>query len=101
MNAVTSPLAPAGTRAAFDTTLPSKELRVDTIGMLPLPHNVRYCREAEGNTVAFTEYALAVAGMPHVDDGTLKLRACPAPMIGPPNDPAAFLVSRTRHGAAV
>src|SRR5580765_2506341 len=100
VNAVTSPLAPAGTSAAFATTVPSKELRVDTIGMFPLPHNVRYCSEADGTTVAFSEYAFALAGMPHIADGTLKLRACTAPMIGPPNGPAASLVSKTRHGVA-
>ena len=67
VNAVTSPLAPAGTRAAFATTVPSKELSVDTSGMPPLPHNVRKPRGAGGTTVAFSEYAFAVAGMPHAE----------------------------------
>jgi hypothetical protein len=58
--------------------------------MSPLPHNVRKPRYAGGTTVAFSEYAFAVAGVPHDDDGTMKLRDCPAPMIGPPNGPAAI-----------
>jgi hypothetical protein len=39
--AVTSPLAHAGTRAAFDMIVPSWEFSVETRGCAPLPHNVR------------------------------------------------------------
>jgi|ERR1039457_2607285 hypothetical protein len=99
--AVTSPLAPAGTRAAFDTIVPSREFSVETKGFAPLPHNVRKLRDPGGTTVAFSEYAFAVEGMPQVDDGTGKLRDSAAPIIGPPNGPAGLRVSRMRHGVAV
>ena len=39
--AVTAPLAPAGTSAAFDTIVPSREFSVETRGCAPLPHNAR------------------------------------------------------------
>ena len=100
MNAVTAPLAPAGTKAAFATTDPS-EFSVETKGMIPLPHNVRKPRPPGGTTVGFSEYALAVDGMPQTDDGTMKLRDCPEPIIGPPYAPAGSRVSRMRHGMAV
>src|ERR1035441_10554703 len=72
--AVTAPLTPAGTSAAFATIAPSREFSVETRGCAPLPHNVRKLRDPVGTTVAFSEYACAVPGMPHVDDGTTKLR---------------------------
>src|ERR1035438_7843109 len=99
--AVTAPLTPAGTSAAFATIAPSVAFSVETKGMLPLPHNVRKLRDPVGTTVAFSEYAFAVEGMPQVDDGTTKLRVSPAPMIGPPSGPTGLRVSRMRHGVAV
>ncbi len=74
---------------------------MDTNGCPPLPHNVRKERGAGGTTVAFSEYAFALAGMPHAEDGTMKLRDCAAPMVGPPKGPAALLVSKTRQGVTV
>jgi hypothetical protein len=41
--------------------LPSRELSADTNGIAPGPHNVRKPKPP-GGTVAFIEYALAVAG---------------------------------------
>src|ERR1035438_10487791 len=99
--AVTSPPPPAGTSAAFATIAPSREFSVETRGCAPLPHNVRKLSGPGGTTVAFSEYARAVPGMPHVEDGTTKLRDSPAPMIGPPNGPTGLRVSRMRHGVAV
>src|ERR1019366_2051623 len=72
--AVTAPLTPAGTSAAFATIAPSREFSVETRGCAPLPHNVRKLSDPVGTTVAFVEYAFAVEGMPQVDDGTGKLR---------------------------
>src|ERR1017187_4558869 len=69
-------------------------------GMPPLPYNVRKPSDPGGTTVAFSEYARAVPGMPHAEAGTTKLRDPPAPMIGPPSGPSARRVSSTRHGVA-
>src|ERR1700692_3942665 len=88
-NAVTAPLIPAGTIAAFDATDPP-EFSVETTGMVPFPHNVRKPKPPVGTTVAFSEYTFVVAGTPHDEDGTLKLRVSLWPMIGPPNGPAAL-----------
>src|ERR1019366_3137 len=69
-------------------------------GMPPLPHNVRKPSDPGGTTVAFSEYARAVPGMPHAEAGTTKLRDPPALMIGPPSGPSARRVSSTRQGVA-
>src|ERR1035438_9330299 len=99
--AVTAPLTPAGTSAAFATIAPSVAFNVETRGCAPLPHNVRKLSGPGGTTVAFSEYACAVPGMPHAEDGTTKLRVSPAPMVGPPSGPTGRRVSSTRHGVAV
>src|ERR1035438_3535335 len=52
VNAVTSPLAPAGTSAAFPVIAPSPAFNVATKGLTPPPHNVRYPRIVTGTTVA-------------------------------------------------
>src|SRR5208283_5518899 len=93
------PPAPAGTIAAFATTLPSNEFNVDTYGCAESNgHSVRYDRCPSGTTVTFSEYAAAVAGMPHPPAGIGNDRAVPAPISGPPNGPSAPRVSATRHG---
>src|SRR6185295_2274925 len=96
------PPVPAGTIAALAVTLPSKAFNVETLGGAPpAGHSVRKLSIPGGTTVAFSEYACAVTGAPHPLDGTVKDRVCAAAMEGPPNGPAAFRVSATRHGVAV
>src|ERR1035441_1264437 len=59
------PLVPAGTTAAFASTVPRKSFRIDTIGLggFPVGQAVRKLREPVGTTVKFSEYAWAVEGM--------------------------------------
>ena len=57
-----APLAPAGTIAAFATTLPSNEFNVDTSGRAkPAGHADRKDSAPSGTAVTFSEYAAAVA----------------------------------------
>src|SRR5260370_16552360 len=83
VNAVTAPLVPAGAKAALATIDPSYEFSVETLGMPPLPHNVRNPRGAGGTTVAFSEYAFPAAGMPQAEDATSNLPLSTPPILGP------------------
>lgn len=49
--------------------------------------------------MTFSEYAVAVEGMPaHGPEGIVKLRDVPVVISGPPKGPLALRVSTTRHG---
>src|SRR5438067_3551982 len=97
-NALIAPFAPAGIMAAFDLVRPS-EFSVAASGCgSPAGHNVRYPRRPEGTTATFSEYAVAVDGMPHTLLETTKSREVCAGRIGPPKGAPGFRVSATRHG---
>ena len=51
-----------------------------------------------GTTVAFSEYALAVEGIPQTLDGIGIVLVVPPVKLGPPKSPGGFRVSATRHG---
>jgi hypothetical protein len=102
-NTEIAPPAPAGTIAAFDTTRPSNEFSVDTVGCAsPAGHTDRYASGPGGTTVMFSEYAFAVAGIPHPPLGTEIVRA--PDNAGGPNMPVnpvpaySNRVSTNRHG---
>jgi hypothetical protein len=57
--------------------------------------------EPPDTTVAFTEMATTVAGMPHVDAVTVKSRVAFGCKAGPPNGPFALRVSAIRQGVSV
>src|ERR1017187_4378497 len=59
------PLVPAGTTAAFASSVPRTSFKIDTIGLggFPVGQAVRKLREPVGTTVKFSEYAWAVEGM--------------------------------------
>src|ERR1700690_1853949 len=93
------PPAPAGPIAAFPTTEPSNEFRVETYGFAePVGQVVRYASAPSGTTVTFSEYASAVAGIPQALAGIGNVREVDAPISGPPNGLFAFRVSAIRHG---
>src|SRR5438552_1387774 len=94
------PPAPAGTMAAFATTLPSNALSVETDGWVcPAGHVVRKASGPAGTTVMFSEYAWAAAGIPQDALGMAKDPVCPPAIDGPPNGPAGNRVSAMRQGA--
>ncbi len=77
-----APLVLAGTIAAFATTLPSHEFRVETIGCAnPVAHAERYESRPSGTTVTFNEYA-AAAGAEQPLAGMEKDRVSPAAILG-------------------
>src|SRR5438128_353100 len=93
-----SPFGVAGTMAAFATMLPCREFKVETNGCCASAgQRVRYPSGPAGTTVAFSENALASAGIPQVDDSGNVLGTF-ADSAGPPSGPAAFLVSSARQG---
>src|ERR1017187_1233233 len=59
------PLVPAGTTAAFASSVPRRSFKIDTVGVggFPVGQAVRKLREPVGTTVKFSEYAWAVEGM--------------------------------------
>ena len=63
----------------------------------PAGHAVRYCSIPSGTTVTFSEYAAAVAGIPHPLEGIGNERVSASPILGPPRGPAAPCVSATRR----
>src|ERR1700690_531174 len=94
-----APPVPAGTMAAFATTLPSNEFNVETSGRAePAGHAERNDSAPSGTAVTFIEYASAVAGMLHPLAGIWKERVDAAPISGPPNGPFVPRVSAIRHG---
>src|SRR5271169_4349972 len=96
---LTAPLVPAGTIAAFATTLPSNEFSVDTLGCAaPVGHAVRYGSTPFGTTVTFNEYAAAFEGTEHSLAGSTNERVDCAASSGPPNGPFPIRVSTIRHG---
>src|ERR1700690_868429 len=96
-----APLVPAGTIAAFATTLPSNEFSVETNGCVaPVGHAVRYGNTPSGTTVTFNEYAAAVDGTEQPPAGSTNERTVCAASSGPPNAPCAPRVSTTRHGVS-
>src|SRR5579863_10149733 len=98
----TAPLVPAGTIAALATIWPLSAFRVETRGwMPPAGHVVRYPRIPDGTTVMFSEYAAALDGSPHAPCDSGKDLSVPPVRTGPPNGPAGFRVSTTRHGITV
>src|SRR5262249_30010406 len=96
----TAPLSPAGTMAALASTKPSKEFSVDTRGCgCPAGQIVRKPRNPVlGTTLTLSEYAFALAGIPHALERTGTRRAVPPGMNGPPRGPLGVRVSMTRHG---
>ena len=93
------PSVPAGTIAAFATTLASNEFKVDTSGVAPpAGQSVRYASVPGGTTVALRLYACANDDIPQALPGTGHVLVSPGPSVGPPNVPAAPRVSDTRHG---
>src|SRR5215467_5572244 len=93
------PPVPAGTIAAFATTVPVGSLSVDTNGCAePVGHVVRKLRVVVGTAVMLSEYAAAVAGNPHVLDNTGTALVELAARIGPPSGLVGLRVSITRHG---
>src|SRR3954466_3331655 len=99
-NTEISPLAPAGTIAAFAVTAPVTAFKVDTSGWLcPAGHVVRNPRGPFGTEVKLSEYALAVAGMLQVLERMGNVLAAEPTRDGPPSAPAAVRVSTKRHGA--
>ncbi len=98
---LTAPFVPAGTIAAFATTLPSNEFNVETNGRAaPVGDAVRKDNRASGTTVTFIEYAAAVAGTEQPPAGSANERVDCASISGPPNAPWAPRVSTTRHGTS-
>src|SRR5271170_1288944 len=94
---------PAGTMAALALIRPSGEFSVDTVGWpSPLGHIAKYPSVASGTTVALSEYATAVEGMPQglplSESG--KLRDEFPPIAGPPKVPSGLRVSTTRQGVS-
>src|ERR1700690_2509963 len=95
-----APLVPAGTIAAFATTLPSNEFSVETNGCpAPVGHAVRYGNPPSGTTVTFNEYAAAFEGTGQPPSGSANDRTDFASISGPPKGPAVPRVPATRHGA--
>src|SRR6202142_2562272 len=98
---LTAPFVPAGTIAAFATTLPSNEFKVETSGFAaPAGHAVKNDSGPSGTTVTFIEYAAAVAGTEQPPAGSANERVDCASISGPPNAPCAPRVSTTRHGVS-
>src|SRR5438309_11933233 len=95
---LTAPDKDAGTKAALATILPSPAFNVETVGCAPSPHRVRKPKAAGGTTVAFSEYAPAVAGMPQVEAVTEKMCDAEEASCGPPKCPSAPRVSTMRQG---
>ena len=61
------PPIPAGTIAAFATTVPLQSFSVDTIGSgCPAGQTVTHPNAAGGSAVMFSEYACAATGTLHV-----------------------------------
>src|SRR5438270_1624491 len=97
-------LVPAGTIAAVVSVCPAADqVMVAAVGCVdPVGHAVRNPCAAVPVTEMLNEYAAALPGIPtHGPAGTLYVRVSPWLMIGPPNAPFAFRVSRTRHGTMV
>src|SRR5579864_5823122 len=98
-NALIAPLSPAGTMAAFDLILPSMELSVATSGCgWPVGHSVRNPSEPEGTTATFSEYAIALDGIPQALAGMAKSREVCRGRPGPPKAPVTLRVSAMRQG---
>src|SRR5579872_121052 len=95
------PPEPAGTIAAFATTVALNEFRVETTGIVPpCGQVVRYVSGAGGTTVIFKEKARAEGGTPQLLFEMAKLRVALPAIDGPPNGPTAPRVSATRQGMA-
>ncbi len=98
-----SPLVPAGTIAAFATTVAVGLLRVETTGWVsPAGHTDRYpsaCREGLGTTVKLSEYAIGLRpdGMQLLSSKG-KLRGVCAARRGPPRSASVPRVSTRRQG---
>ena len=95
---------PAGTNAAFAVISPFHAFNVDTTGCaVPAGHVLSHPKYVPvGTAVMFTEYAAAVAGIPHGPDGSGNERVLLAVIDGGPYAPlipAHERVSATRHGA--
>src|SRR5271165_5805970 len=96
---LTPPARPAGTIAAFATTLPSRELSVETSGCgLAAGQSVRNPSPPCGTAVTFSEKACALVGIPHWLDGMPKSRLAPLAMNGPPKAELGNRVSTARQG---
>src|ERR1700678_2402662 len=94
-----SPPVPAGTMAAFATTVPVGAFRVDEPGCgLPAVHADKNPNAPDGTTVMFNAYACAFAGTLQALCWIGKSRATVAASDGAPNAPEPERVSAMRHG---
>src|ERR1044071_9259962 len=86
-----------GTIAALAIRLPSTELSIETAGMASLAgQSFSHPRVRCGTTVAFREYAAALAGTPQTLVPIGKFRQ---PLsVGPPSAPIGLRVSTSRQG---
>src|SRR5687768_1921662 len=87
---VIAPPTPAGTIAAFATTVPVGAFSVEDPGCgSPAGHTLRKPSGADGTTVMLSAYACAPAGIPQPLATTGKFRCVFAGSDGPPKVPAA------------